>query len=145
VTETATMANGLRDAYVAVLRPKDEARGPSAALDLFAFAATVAWATALRWEATDVIWGLWISSLTIGYATIVSTVAGGVRNVVCGYRLAAVGGGLLALGFFTFHFGMFHYTHAVSLNAFFPLVDSGDATPRLFSIIGAAMSSACTS
>lgn len=100
-------------------------------LDLFAFAGTVAAATIFRWQARDVIWGLWISSLTVGYATIVMTIVRGVRAVEKEFRALAVVGGLGTLAFFTFHFGMFHFVHGVFLNGFFPLIESGGALAGL--------------
>jgi hypothetical protein len=111
------------------------------ALDLLAFAGTVVWATLFRWEARGIIWGLWVSSLTVGYATIVSTVVRGVRSVLGSYRLVAVLGGLGTLAFFTFHFGMFHFVHGVFLNQFFPLLEEGDGFPNLLAMIGRSFSS----
>ena len=34
-------------------------------------------------------------------------------------------GGLFLLGFFTLHFGGFHFVHSVFLNAFFPITECG--------------------
>lgn len=42
-------------------------------IDLLAFAATVAIAAWQRWQARDIIWGLWISSLILGYSFIVTS------------------------------------------------------------------------
>jgi hypothetical protein len=101
------------------------------AIDLFAFAGTVVAASVFRWQARDVIWGLWISSLTVGYATIVLTIVRGVRAVQTAYRVLAIVGGLGMLAFFTFHFGMFHFVHGVFLNGFFPLMDNDGGFPNL--------------
>ena len=105
------------------------------ALDLFAFAGTVACATIFRWEARDVIWGFWISSLTVGYATIVSNVLRGVRDVLGNYKALALVGGIGTLAFFTIHFGMFHFVHAVFLNGFFPFVESSDGFPHFLGMV----------
>jgi len=42
-------------------------------IDLLAFAATVAIAAWQKWQASDIIWGLWISSLILGYSFIVTS------------------------------------------------------------------------
>jgi hypothetical protein len=133
--------DALRDGPIAVLRRESDAGRRDLALDLFAFAGTVACATIFRWEARDVIWGLWISSLTVGYATIVSTVVRGVRQVAGGFRFLAVVGGLGTLAFFTFHFGMFHFVHAVFLNGFFPLVETDSGFPGLPGMVGRTLAS----
>jgi hypothetical protein len=44
-------------------------------LDATLFAGTVALAATQRWDAKDLIWGLWISSLTLGYASIIMGVS----------------------------------------------------------------------
>jgi len=126
MSEAVSLFRALGRGPLGVLRGNSAVGSRDLALDLFAFAGTVACATIFRWEARDVIWGLWISSLTVGYATIVSNIVRGVRGVLGGYKVLAVFGGLGALAFFTFHFGMFHLVHAVFLSGFFPLAESGD-------------------
>lgn len=44
---------------------------------LFAFGATVAAAAYFDWTAGDLLWALWISSLTVGYLTILVAIGGG--------------------------------------------------------------------
>ena len=141
MADATSILSALRDGPLGLLRVESEAGRRDVALDLFAFAGTVAFATFFRWEARDVIWGLWISSLTVGYATIVSNVVRGVRQVVGGYRALAVLGGVGTLAFFTFHFGMFHFVHAVFLNGFFPIVESGDGFPNLPGMAARALGS----
>lgn len=172
-------------------------------LDLLMFAATIAVAVWQEWTAKDIIWGLWISSLLLGYSYIVAgalsiyvhgnlpgntksgtprTLAAGKHEnriqpifmnipvvVICfmflGIRsglawaiilvsimFTALGiilsGGdaqssgrrhgprallgrffsyspavMFTLGFFTVHFGGFHFVHSLFLNGFFPLVE----------------------
>lgn len=118
----------------------------TAGWDVGAFVGGLALAWWQQWQARDLIWSLWLSSLVVGYSSILWSVG----------RLAAPGvGGLLParggtasngtpadkptagaaagvivfavflLGFFTFHFGMFHFVHSVFLNTFFPV----DGTP----------------
>ena len=110
--------------------------------DALAFAAGLAMAGQFHWETTDLVWSLWLSSLLVGYASIVwgifglgvfvATKAWGeratLRNeprgpIAAGGALYLVGG-LFLLAFFTVHFGGFHYVHSVFLNVFFP-VDPG--------------------
>ena len=40
--------------------------------ELVAFVVTFISAIVFRWDARDIIWGLWISSLCVGYAFIVA-------------------------------------------------------------------------
>ncbi len=161
--------------------------------DLASFAATVAVASWQGWEARELIWGLWLSSLVIGYAFILisslSTYFTGnapgdtkAKNVPKGLRIlgmnvfvtiaaffffgpfraipwivllvnALFAGASLyltygpgnddasviravarrffaytpavafTLGFFTIHFGGFHFVHGMFLNTFFPIVE----------------------
>ena len=141
MAEATSLLQTMQDSPLGILRGDAQVRRRDLALDLFAFAGTVVWATIFRWEARDVIWGLWISSLIVGYATIVSTVFRGVRVVADGFRALAVVGGLGTLAFFTFHFGMFHFVHGVLLNGFFPLVDSGKPTPSIFAMASKSLAS----
>lgn len=172
------------------------------AFSVFWFAAMVSYAAVNQWVATDLLWSLWIASLTVGYALMLTTAFGGLltgdlikvmRNRAEGkvltheqiraemmrrqqeepsgapQLLAALLGlftagvvlwsglalhsaillaGLLYLaalvapsvtgaarfgqalgyfvvvgfmvGFFTFHFGFFHYGHSIFLAAMFP-------------------------
>jgi hypothetical protein len=126
--------------------------------DALAFAVGLALAWWARWTAADLVWSLWLSSLVVGYATIVWTIvraavemAGGAwrdraliietstqTSVWPGAAvglLAMVVGGLFLLAFFTVHFGMFHYGHSQFLAMFFP-VDAGTGGPR--ALAGAA-------
>ena len=141
MADATTFMHALRDGPIGILRAESDAGRRDLALDLFAFAGTVACAMLFRWEARDVIWGLWISSLTVGYATIVSTIVRGVRHVLGGYRALAIVGALGALAFFTVHFGMFHFVHAVFLNGFFPLIDEGDGFPNLLALVARSIAS----
>lgn len=109
--------------------------------DALAFAIGLGLAWFLRWETTDLVWSLWLSSLVVGYAMILWTITRGLREF--GVNAAAddapgrttgkmmVGGILLTgalftLAFFTVHFGGFHLGHSVFLSSFFPIHDAGD-------------------
>lgn len=102
--------------------------------DLLAFGAGLAIAWHFQWQTTDLVWSLWLSSLLVGYATIVWLIFGPVYRISreartngasfveqAGLTLAAGAGGLFLLAFFTVHFGMFHFVHSVFLNTFFPV------------------------
>jgi hypothetical protein len=93
--------------------------------DALAFAAGLGLAWGTGWKTGDLVWSLWLSSLTVGYATIVW---GALQPAVMQFRegatgrgVAAIVGGLGFIAFFTFHFGMFHAVHAGFLSQFFPL------------------------
>jgi len=103
-------------------------------LDLLAFAAGLGMAWAFGWQAKDLVWGLWLSSLVVGYTTIVVGIGRGVFRGLrspwepgdfLGFMLSLFLGGFL-LTFFTIHFGGFHFVHSVFLNLFFPIVDATD-------------------
>jgi hypothetical protein len=105
----------------------------------FAIGLGVAWWT--RWSAGDLIWSLWLSSLVVGYATILWAIIqpaaefsrlawrdraifhGNARALVAFVALLTIGVAFF-LGFFTIHFGGFHYVHSQILISFFP-IDTG--------------------
>lgn len=119
--------------------------------DAVAFVVWLAVAWYSRWTATDLVWSLWLSSLVVGYATIVWTIIGPglhiaryvwsapptsfvVTNMTTGKRTTpppavayavVVFIGLFLLAFFTVHFGGFHYVHSQFLISFFPLEGDG--------------------
>lgn len=113
--------------------------------DALAFAVGLGLAWFLRWETTDLVWSLWLSSLVVGYATIVWTITRGLREfavnasadptpgrtsgkmVVGGILLV---GSLFMLAFFTVHFGGFHFGHSVFLSGFFPVQGDGASAGR---------------
>jgi hypothetical protein len=129
-------------------RRKDRARTDrrEAIFDFTAFAGTVVVAGVQRWQAKDLVWSLWISSLTLGYSFIVASALsifsrpiepGGKSPGGPGALLAALAAPpavvflgrcisfALLLAFFTIHFGMFHFIHGLFLSMFFPLADYG--------------------
>lgn len=134
---------GLRWETVA---PAHEPTANDLAIDLTTFVAAGAMAVAFSWDATDLIWSLWLSSLLIGYSFIVvaairSTVNRNSQHEAMFEKmpplwadLARVVGAVYLVCFFTVHFGMFHLVHSVFLNGFFPLDGTTDAVHRgLFS------------
>jgi hypothetical protein len=108
--------------------------------DALAFALGLAIAWWAEWNTTDLVWSLWLSSLVIGYATIVWILSEPLRELVRGLWLDRKRSGysagakiasiavvsalvLFGLAFFTLHFGGFHVGHSVFLNSFFPISD----------------------
>jgi hypothetical protein len=113
--------------------------------DLIAFVGWLAIARWGRWQTSDLVWSLWLSSLVVGYTMILWAMCRPVADIIgaaAGDRsialmlagtspakLAMMGsvalfGWLFVLAFFTVHFGGFHYVHSQFLESFFP-VDMG--------------------
>jgi len=93
-------------------------------LDLLAFVGTVTWALVFHWQARDLIWSLWISSLSFGYALMFTFYITGIVKAPGLWKIGALLGGLFPLAFFTIHFGLFHLIHGMFLNNFFPLLSA---------------------
>lgn len=107
--------------------------------NLLAFFAGLALAAWAGWDTTGLVWSLWLSSLVVGYASLVFHIArmmGQFHGVdpkhlspdmpagaitPLWYTLIVLGGGLVLLAFFTVHFGGFHWGHSLFLNLFFPI------------------------
>lgn len=120
----------------------------SAFIDLLLFITTLYCAWVFQWRAGDLVWSLWASSLTIGYITLIfGPLIQGIQKFplktflkdmsdqrfrndlfsaptskglmpVIGVVVAIV---VFLVGFFTIHFGMFHFIHGSFLSSFFPL------------------------
>lgn len=122
-------------------RPANTSRFIRILPDIAAFALSLGLAYGLHWQTADLVWGLWLSSLVLGYLSLLSAIAAPalmglyissrpdvtvpqcVRSV-----FSACTRTLFLLGFFSLHFGGFHLGHAAVLNDFFPLpglFDSG--------------------
>lgn len=120
----------------------NDERWTSAWPDLLAFAGWLGIAWWGRWQAGDLVWSLWLSSLVVGYSMIlwamirpVVDFAGAVaqdRTMSFSLngndlpKLLLFGGialfaALFILAFFTIHFGGFHYVHSQLLAMFFPI------------------------
>lgn len=114
--------------------------------DALAFSVGLAVAWWAGWTAGDLVWSLWLSSFVVGYSLILWTIAQPAfeigRGAWRGRALAeAYPGGMVAfwsilligvlffVGFFTVHFGMFHYGHSQFLISFFP-IDVGGGSGR---------------
>jgi hypothetical protein len=94
--------------------------------DALAFAAGLAFAWATSAKTADLVWSLWLASLTVGYATIVwgafSPAAVQFREGATSLGVFAILGALGLIAFFSVHFGIFHAAHAGILGQFFPLL-----------------------
>ena len=101
--------------------------------DVAAFAVGLMAARVLGWTTTDLVWSLWLSSLTLGYLSILFAIGKGFYlgsavvfsdGFPAEYRSKAVLGGslvgLFVLAFFSVHFCAFHAVHAGFLSSFFP-------------------------
>ena len=98
------------------------ASGPQrpALLDYVAFGLSIALAIAFGWRTADLVWSLWLSSLVLGWVGLVVGIAraktSGEDDATTGWMLK-----LFFVGFFTVHFGGFHFVHSAFLAALFPL------------------------
>ena len=116
-------------------------------IGLISFLITLILADLQEWKVTDLVWSLWITSLTLGYGYLItgiisSAIRNGIYNSESGFNriskllsfgenlqwLLVILGALFMIVFFTIHFGMFHFVHSVFLNSFFPLVDESIGT-----------------
>lgn len=102
--------------------------------DICAFGIGLGIAYFMNWETRDLVWSLWLCSLSLGYLTLFSAIGGAAYIGFHAVRhpdfdtkhfwpalLIATASGLFFLAFFSIHFGAFHSVHAVFLGAFFPL------------------------
>jgi hypothetical protein len=97
------------------------------------FAGTVAMAVYFAWKAQDLAWGLWASSLSLGYLTIIVALALEARR-----RGAAEGrraGFIVSLVLFTIHFGGFHFGFCVFLDEHLPLEGEKGTQPGIFAAV----------
>jgi hypothetical protein len=106
-------------------------------LGMFAIVALLAWQ--LQWSPTDLVWSLWLSSLLVGYSTILGWVFEIPKGILgakdhstgrplrsnVGRWVAAIVTTLFTLAFFTVHFGGFHFGHSIFLFFFFPQPEFG--------------------
>jgi hypothetical protein len=106
--------------------------------DALAFVLGLAVARWAGWHTGDLVWSLWLSSLVVGYATILWMICqpaaalvlaswreralmGSSPRTLITLWLIVAGGVMFFLGFFTVHFAGFHYIHSQILISFFPI------------------------
>ncbi|MEK9135967.1 MAG: DUF6498-containing protein [Bacteroidota bacterium] len=82
-------------------------------LDVLGFVASLTLTYFFGWSTKDLVWSLWISSLTIGYLYLLLGFAEPVarKGFGPGDRILRAVGGLIGLAFFTLHFGGAHYVY----------------------------------
>jgi len=129
---------GLESADLDMLMTLDSRRSMllRIAPDLLACGIGLSLAYFLKWETRDLVWSLWLSSLVLGYLTLLSALAGGsyigllmIRSREIELRqsipvlLNGTAVGLFLFCFFSLHFCGFHAGHSVFLNQFFPIED----------------------
>lgn len=110
-------------------------------LDLIAFAVGLAVAWYGNWPLTTLVWSLWLSSVVIGYGSLVAALVNFLRKTghhgaeirkemrtgEVGLKVIRWGMGIFLLAFFTVHFGGFHWGHSIFLQLFFPVEGAGSA------------------
>jgi len=109
--------------------------------DLSGFVLGLVLAWALAFTTRDLIWSLWLSSLVLGYISLLIGILGMVSRSWTSPG-AAIGGlilGVFLVGFFTVHFGIFHLGHSIFLQVFFPLMempkDTTPVSPELYLLV----------
>jgi hypothetical protein len=119
------------------MNPTVPNRWSGAWIDVLAFALGLGLAWFFRWQTTDLVWSLWLSSLCVGFAMIVWQISEPLRSLLLGIaqdrskagsgaqKAGAIAlftvGTLFGLGFFALHFGGFHVGHSVFLSMIFPV------------------------
>lgn len=124
-------------------------------MSALSFASALWFARSQSWTAADIAWSMWLASLVIGYSYIIFTIF--IANPIArdlskpiepekgllAVRVGAVAIGLGVLAFFTVHFGMFHFVHAMLLDGLLPMdIQSTDENTGLaiFLLLGEAIS-----
>ncbi len=130
------------------MNPEPHDASPTSLPDLVAFAIGIGAAWWTGWDTLTLVWSLWLSSLVVGYLSILIGIAGTIGQTRASLRnglpdlpnasaatLARLAiplsllYGTFLLAFFSLHFGGFHWGHSVFLNMFFP-IDGSDPLTR---------------
>lgn len=103
-----------------------------------------------RWEVADMVWSLWITSLTLGYGYLLAgvtsnAISNGINrqdslltrvfpsSISSSLSIAVLFfGAIFQIIFFSIHFGLFHFVHSIFLNEFFPIIDRSFEKPTDF-------------
>jgi len=100
-------------------------RGSDTAIEIAVFFGTLTLAYFSGWLTKDLIWSLWLSSLMVGFLSV--AVSSGRRiirpDATMVERVFSFIGAIFAIGFFSIHFGLFHYVYAAILDLLMPLMD----------------------
>ncbi len=102
-------------------------------VDLGAFLLGLGVAWALGWQTRDLVWSLWLSSLVVGYATLLLAIV--FARPSDDSTTPAIITKVFVLLFFTVHFGGFHFVHSAFLAAFFPLTDDWTAIGSTYAVV----------
>lgn len=89
-------------------------------IDVAGFLLGIGMAWAFGWQTADLVWGLWLSSLVLGYASLLAGIAVAKDSGRPSWP-AVVAGKLFLVVFFTLHFGLFHFVHSVFLHGLHPV------------------------
>ncbi len=95
-------------------------------LDVAGFVLGIGLALVLGWRTTDLVWGLWLSSLVVGFASLLVAITTAKLGSVSHAKAPFVK--VFFVAFFAVHFGGFHFVHSVFLNLFFPVCPEGNAS-----------------
>jgi hypothetical protein len=118
--------------------------------DVAAFLATAIASFALRWDLAELVWGLWLSSLAVGYALIVFGIlsaaarplpAAGITLPAGAGAAVRIAGAAFMVAFFSVHFGGFHFVHGIFLGVFFPLAPGEPGPDAVAANAGLALQS----
>jgi hypothetical protein len=98
--------------------------------DVAGFVVAMAMAWVFSWQARDLIWSLWLSSVVFGFATILSLAARGHSLASAGTsggdaRRVPLPAVIAATVFFCLHFAVFNFVHSGFLMFLFPLEGRG--------------------
>jgi Family of unknown function (DUF6498) len=119
-TSSHRFSTGFDEALEGPKRPDAPRATPRASwVDLAGFCGGLAVVGVFGWNATDLVWSLWLSSLVVGLASIWWSILSARTDHFAAPAVAA--GKVVGLAFFTVHFGGFHFVHSQFLAMFFPL------------------------
>ncbi|MFH0992607.1 MAG: DUF6498-containing protein [bacterium] len=111
------------------IEQESEHENPAATIDVVpeitAFGGTLALAFFSGWSTRDLIWSLWLSSLTVGFlsAAVKPVCRVFQSDLTALERVFSIIGVLGAMLMFSIHFGSFHYLYAAMLDLLMPLMD----------------------
>jgi len=109
----------------ALANTEDSPRRADTLVELAVFVSTLILAYFSGWMTKDLIWSLWLSSLALGFLSVV--VSSGRRiirpDATVVERVFSVIGAVGAILIFSIHFGLFHYVYAAILDLLMPLME----------------------
>jgi hypothetical protein len=109
------------------------------AVDLLAFIITVIFAVVMKWEAGDLIWGFWTSSLCYGFAFVCVGFLSSVLHAEDMTQIYLILLGPFILAFYTFFLVIGHWILIFFLSGFFPLVEGQKMFANFFVTLSVAL------